>query len=135
MTTTLAKDRWICAMFAAVDGGDMVSFRECFAPDAKIWHSSDEKFMSADETASLLQDFQKLAQEISYEDQQIFEAGDGVYFVQHLLRAKLNSGRIMQLPVVMRIDVNTDGFVTALYEYYDSRGADCLAAEEAGVAA
>ncbi len=129
MASFTADDRHMRAMFAAADNRDMDKFRECFVPDAKIWHSFDGAFMSVEETILLLQGFHKLAEQIGYKDQKIFKTDRSTYFVQHSLTAKLHSGACMELPVVMRIDLGDDGRVVALYEYYDSRGTDCLKVE------
>lgn len=121
------KSDYVRQMFAAISRGDMVAFKACLTPDAVIWHNHDNVEQSVDETCQSLAYFCSQSTSRSYQDQRIVNAGR-LHFVQHTLVAELKSGKTFRLPAMMRVEVNDDGRIVRIEEYFDGRALDALVA-------
>ncbi|WP_406632412.1 nuclear transport factor 2 family protein [Amycolatopsis sp. WGS_07] len=113
-------------MFGAIEKGDMDELRTCFAPGARAWQNYNEKDLTVDRVIAILGRLCALSTVRTFEDQRVTAVGSQL-FRQHTLTAMLRSGRQLRLPVMMRVEVDSDGLVARLEEYYDSRATDVLA--------
>lgn len=131
MTSTVNLDvDYVGRMFRALEQADFDTFRSCFTDDAVVWHNDDLIERNMDEVCAILAGFRAESTDVQYEDQRIVGIGD-VRFVQHVLAAKLRSGKQFRMPAMMRIALNGAGRISRIEEYYDSRATDCLR-DEAG---
>ena len=115
----------VTRMFDAITRGDVATLKACFEPDARIWHNDNEVESDVEQTCAALGYFCASSKNVSYEDQRIVRTGN-LCFVQHVLTAELASGEAFRLPAMMRVEVNDQGLVRRIEEYYDSRATDCL---------
>ena len=120
-----AVDQNITRMFAAIENGDMDTFKSCYTPDAVIWHNHDGVEQNIDECAAGLAFLCSATTNLAYQDQRIVRHGN-LYFVEHILTAQIKSGGEFRLAAMMRLETNDDGQITRLNEYFDSRAIDCL---------
>lgn len=130
MTETLSAADFgvLSRMLAAIENGDKDELRSCFAPDALAWHNDNCVDQDVNAMIAVLDNLCALSTSRSYENRSITTTGSQA-FLQHTLTATLRSGRQFRLPAMMRVQVDSDGLVTRLEEYYDSRATDCLAEE------
>ncbi|ATY12066.1 hypothetical protein CU254_17545 [Amycolatopsis sp. AA4] len=113
-------------MFGAIEKGDMDELRTCFAPGARAWQNRNEKDLDVDKVIATLSRLCAMSTVRAYEDQRSTAVGSQL-FRQHTLTAVLRSGHQLRLPAMMRVEVDSDGLVARLEEYYDSRATDVLA--------
>lgn len=116
----------VIQMFDAIEAGDIERLASCFAPGAIAWHNDNPKWEDVRVSFPILKALHDSATQVRYLDRRVTEAGN-TCFVQHILTASFQSGAVLHLPIIMRVDVDDDGRVSRLEEYYDSRGTDCLA--------
>jgi len=104
--------------FDAVEAGDIGAVRRAYAPDAKIWHNTDEIATSVDDNVETLTGFVQRIRERRYRDRRVavFEGG---FVQQHVLHGVRADGVAVTLPacVVCRV---ADGRIARLDEYFDS---------------
>ncbi len=115
----------VSQMFTAICTGDMASFKTCFAPGAVVWHNDTETESDIDSSAVALGGLHSASHRLEYENQRI-NAVDSVFYVEHIFTAALKNGKSLRLPAMMRIDVNAEGLIERINEYYDSRATDVL---------
>jgi ketosteroid isomerase-like protein len=113
-------------LLAAIEKGDMDEVRRCFAPGALAWHNFDETEKDVDATAAILGNLCARSTSRSYEDRRVTTVGSQA-FLQHTLTAALHSGGRFRMPAMMRLEINSDGLVARIEEYFDSRVLDSLA--------
>ncbi|MGW2523492.1 nuclear transport factor 2 family protein [Streptomyces sp. NPDC001617] len=111
---------------ALIEKGDMDGLRRCFAPGALVWHNHDEIEQDVDAVIALLGHLCAVSTSRTYEDRHITTVGSQA-FLQHTLTAELRSGGTFRMPAMMRVQVDSDGLVTRIEEYFDSRALDSLA--------
>ncbi len=104
--------------FAAIERGDLEAVQAIYAPDAVIWHNTDNIAGSVADNLKTLADFIKFVPERRYTDQRL-DVFDGGFTEQHLLKGKLRSGKEVSLAacIVCRVE---NGRITRLDEYFDS---------------
>jgi ketosteroid isomerase-like protein len=104
--------------FDAVENGDIETLRDCYAPDAKIWHNTDDKEQSRDDNAETLKGFVEHISDRVYADRRlhVFEGG---FVQQHVLRGKRADGVVVRLTACIVCAV-AGGRITRLDEYFDS---------------
>ncbi|KAJ3333519.1 hypothetical protein HDU93_008518 [Gonapodya sp. JEL0774] len=108
----------------AITRGDVPAVRECYAPDAKIWHNTDLIFQSVDENVVTLLGLIKTTSSRAYNNRVVstFERKDGTrgFIQEHVLVAKSLSGPTLRLPACIICTVNSDATrITQLREYMD----------------
>ncbi|KXS12143.1 hypothetical protein M427DRAFT_147297 [Gonapodya prolifera JEL478] len=108
----------------AIAKGDVPAVRECYAPDAKIWHNTDLIFQSVDENIVTLLGMMKTTSSRAYTDVVVstFQRKDGTrgFIQEHVLVAKSLSGPTLRLPACVICTVNADATrITQLREYMD----------------
>jgi ketosteroid isomerase-like protein len=104
--------------FDAVEQGDIDTLYASYAPDAKIWHNTDELEQSRDDNAETLKGFVKLISNRVYAKRRlsVFETG---FVHQHELQGVRADGVKVHLPCCIVCEVK-DGKITRLDEYFDS---------------
>ena len=108
----------------AVEGGDAEAARDCYAPDAKIWHNHDGVEQTVDQNIRSLEWFARKLPGRKYRVLRVEALPDG-YVQQHVLEATLPDGAPWKLDacIVVRIE---NGRITRLDEYLDSGQAAAL---------
>ncbi len=104
--------------FDAVEAGDVGALWDIYAPDAKIWHNTDEIATTVAENLQTLAGFVKRIHERRYRDRRVavFEGG---FVQQHVLHGVRADGVALTLPACIVCEV-ADGRITRLDEYFDS---------------
>lgn len=105
--------------FDAIEDGDIDTMRASFTPDAVIWHNSDERDTTVEQTAMVLTGMVARIKNRKYADRrlQIFEGG---FVQQHVLTGnRLFDDSAVRLPCAIICQVK-HGKITRLDEYFDS---------------
>jgi len=104
--------------FDAVEGGDIDTLYGCYAPDAKIWHNTDDAEQSRDDNAATLKGFVERISNRVYAERRlnVFEGG---FVQQHELRGVRADGVAVRLTACIVCAVE-NGRITRLDEYFDS---------------
>jgi uncharacterized protein len=114
-------------MLDAIEQNDLDMLRRCFAPGALVWHNNDEIEQDIDTViATALDPLCAVSTSRIFEDRRITTVGSQA-FLQHTLTVTLHSGHQARMPAMMRVEVNSDGLVTRIEEYFDSRANDSIA--------
>ena len=112
-TRALAK-----RFFDAVEGGDIDALRGCYAPDAVIWHNTDDLEQSVEDNVATLKAFVQRITGRVYANRRLEVFGGG--FVQrHELRGVRADGVAVRLTACIVCAVR-EGRITRLDEYFDS---------------
>jgi ketosteroid isomerase-like protein len=108
----------------AIQAGDAATVRDCYAPDAKIWHNNDNLEQTVDQNMKVLGWFMRKLPDRHYRIVRREALKDG-FFQQHVLEATLPDGTAWKMPacVVVRMQ---DGKIVRLDEYLDSAQAGAL---------
>ena len=104
--------------FDAVEGGDIDTLYGCYAPQAKIWHNTDDAEQSRDDNARTLRGFARLISNRVYAERRL-HVFDGGFVQQHELRGVRPDGVAVKLTACIVCAV-ADGQITRLDEYFDS---------------
>ena len=104
--------------FDAVEGGDIDTLYGCYAPEAKIWHNTDDAEQSRDDNAATLKGFVERISPRVYADRRlnVFEGG---FVQQHELRGVRADGVAVRLTACIVCAVE-NGRITRLYVYFVS---------------
>ncbi|CAG0940333.1 limonene-1,2-epoxide hydrolase [Gammaproteobacteria bacterium] len=104
--------------FDAIEQGDIATVRAIYAPDAVIWHNTDELDSTPAENAEVLQGFIDRIRERRYENRRV-DVFPGGFVQQHLLTGLHRNGQRLRLVacIVCRV---SNGRITRLDEYFDS---------------
>ena len=120
---TMAEQDDIRAMatrfFDAIEQGDIETMRDSFAPDAQIWHNTDEAVVTRDQTAQTLAGMVARIKDREYADRRLATFPGG-FVQQHVLKGRrVHDDGEVRLPcaIVCRVE---DGRITRLDEYFDS---------------
>lgn len=114
-------------MLGSIEAGDIDALRTCYTPDAVVWHAHDEVEQDVDTFTAVLASLCAVSTRRSYEQRRRTVVGR-VAFLQHVLTADLVSGDTFRLPAMMRVEINEDGLVFRIEEYFDSQALASLAA-------
>lgn len=103
---------------AAIQKGDGEAVRAFYAPDAKLWHNTDNIEQTVDQNLKVLAWFVKTLPDRFYRVLRVEALPDG-FLQQHILEATLPNGEkwAMDACVVVKIE---NGLITRLDEYLDS---------------
>ena len=113
-TLELAK-----TFFDAAERGDIGALKACYAPNAKIWHNTDELEQTPDDNAKTLEAFVARISNRRYDDRRTHEFPGG-FVQQHTLTGiKAKDGTAVRLPACIVCAVE-NGRITRLDEYFDS---------------
>src|SRR5438105_4591072 len=78
---------------------DLDALREIYTPDAVIWHSSDDKEKTVEESLEFLAAQLSLTTKVWFEDQKLTATPNG-YVDQHYVCAVLTTGQEVRIPIV-----------------------------------
>ncbi|MGI5323888.1 nuclear transport factor 2 family protein [Actinomadura nitritigenes] len=110
---------------AAVEAGDLDAIRtSLYAPDAEIWHNTDDRVISPEENLRVLSWLTATLREMRYTEIQRRPTPDG-YVQQHVLRGVVPDGTELTLRACFIVTVKDDR-ITRLDEYMDPAQSRCL---------
>jgi ketosteroid isomerase-like protein len=105
--------------FDCVEQGDIDGLVACYAPDAKIWHNTDEQEQAPSENRATLEGLVTRILDRVYDDRRL-EVFPGGFVQQHVLRGtRKHDGERVALPACIVCAVK-GGKITRLDEYFDS---------------
>jgi ketosteroid isomerase-like protein len=102
----------------AIERGDIETVQSIYAPDAVVWHNTDNIAQPVADNLATLTNFIRYVPERRYTDRRI-EAFDGGFVDQHLLKGRLASGKEVGMAACLICKV-VNGRITRLDEYFDS---------------
>ncbi|NVI89143.1 nuclear transport factor 2 family protein [Actinomadura sp. BRA 177] len=108
----------------AITSGDTDALRAIYAPDARIWHNGDAAEQNVDDNLRTLRWLSRNLRDFRYEEIRRDPLPDG-YVQRHVLRGNLPDGTRVELPTCLFATIS-DGRITRIEEYADSRGSDPL---------
>ena len=113
-TRALAK-----RFFDCVEQGDIDGLVACYAPDAEIWHNTDEAIQGPEDNRKTLAGMVTRILDRVYDNRRV-EVFAGGFVQQHVLRGtRSHDGVRVALPACIVCAVK-DGKITRLDEYLDS---------------
>ena len=122
MGRSMASDDEIRALakrfFDSVERGDIDTLRACYAPDARIWHNTDDQEQGPEDNAAVLKGFVERISDRVYANRQL-AVFDGGFVQQHELRGVRADGVAVRLTACIVCAVS-GGRITRLDEYFDS---------------
>jgi ketosteroid isomerase-like protein len=105
--------------FDCVEAGDVDGLVANYAPDAKIWHNTDELEQGPDDNARTLRGMVARISDRVYDERRL-SVFPGGFVHQHVLRGtRAHDGARLALPACIVCQVK-DGKITRLDEYFDS---------------
>jgi ketosteroid isomerase-like protein len=105
--------------FNAVERGDVNALKNYYAPNAKIWHNTDELEQTPDDNVQTLQGFVARIRDRRYGDRRV-HAFPGGFVHQHTLSGvRTADGVAVRLAACIVCQVE-NGRITRLDEYFDS---------------
>ena len=109
---------------AAIETGDTPTVRDCYAPDARIWHNNDNAEQTVEQNLKVLAWFARKLPERRYRIVRR-EALKNGFLQQHVLEATLPDGTAWKMSacVIVRME---NGKIVRLDEYLDSAEAGAL---------
>ena len=109
---------------SAIERADVAVIRECYAPDARIWHNFDNIEQTVDQNLATLGWMVKRMPERKYMVLRREALSDG-FMQQHILAGTTRNGEAVSLPacIVCRV---AGGRITRLDEYLDPAAAAAL---------
>jgi ketosteroid isomerase-like protein len=114
-TASIAKE-----FFDAIEAGRVDEVFEMFSADAKIWHNPDEVIVPREVTAKTLKAMHKFLINISYQDRQVNSWPTGFVERHCLTGVRKADGVKVRMPVCIVCEINGEGKITRLDEYFDS---------------
>jgi len=108
----------------AIERGDVAAVRECYAPDARIWHNNDGLEQTVDQNVRVLEWLVRKLPTRHYRIVRREALKDG-FLQQHVLEATLPDGTAWAMPACVIVKV-ADGRIVRLDEYLDSAQAAAL---------
>lgn len=106
-------------LFDAIEQGDIETMQGCFAPDARIWHNTDELIVTPAQTAVTLGGMVARIKDRAYADRQV-NLFPGGFVQQHVLKGRrVHDEGEVRLPCAIVCHVR-GGRIVSLDEYFDS---------------
>lgn len=112
-----AHERLADSFFGALEQGCIEGVRQCYAPDATIWHNFDCKTMTPEESLDGVRTLFANFPSRTYVDVRRLPTRDGLV-QQHILRLETGDGRVIDWPGCIVFDFR-DGRIARLDEYVD----------------
>jgi ketosteroid isomerase-like protein len=107
------------SFFDAVASGELDKVARIYAPDALIWHNTDNTVKGPAVNIDTLRWLSDNVENFRYEDVRQIEIPGG-FLRQHVCRGRVKgSGQELTVPIAVVAQV-TDGRITRLEEYFDS---------------
>ncbi len=110
--------------FAAIEAGDTAALRSLYAPDAVVWHNTDQVEQSVDQNLVVLHWVVDHVKGWHYEDVRR-TAYDGGFVQQHIGKGVAPSGLPFAMPACI-VGTVEGGRVTRIEEYIDSAAVEAL---------
>jgi ketosteroid isomerase-like protein len=105
--------------FDCVEQGDIDGLVACYAPDAEIWHNTDERIQGPGENRAVLGGMVTRIVDRLYDERRVQVFPNG-FVQQHVLRGtRKQDGVRLALPACIVCTVE-NGKITRLDEYFDS---------------
>ncbi|MEZ5967660.1 MAG: nuclear transport factor 2 family protein [Hyphomonas sp.] len=105
--------------FDCVEAGDIDGLVDCYAPDARIWHNTDEAEQGPEDNRAVLAGMVRRITDRVYDNRRL-EVFPGGFVQQHVVRGtRVHDGVRVSLPACLVCQVK-DGKITRLDEYFDS---------------
>ena len=105
--------------FDAIEAGDIATMKASFTPDAEIWHNTDERVGTPEQTAATLTGMVARIKDREYAERRL-TVFPGGFVQQHVLKGKrVHDDGAVRLPCAIICKV-VDGKITRLDEYFDS---------------
>ena len=108
----------------AIQAGDIDTTRACYAPDAKLWHNTDNTEQTVDQNLRVLGWFARKLPDRHYRVLRREALKDG-FMQQHVLEATLPDGTPWKMSACVVVKME-NGLITRLDEYLDSAEAAAL---------
>ena len=108
----------------AIQAGDIDTVRACYAPDAKLWHNTDNIEQTVDQNLRVLGWFARKLPDRHYRVLRREALKDG-FMQQHVLEATLPDGTPWKMSACVVVKME-NGLITRLDEYLDSAEAAAL---------
>jgi ketosteroid isomerase-like protein len=106
--------------FDAIEAGDIDTVYNLFSVDAKIWHNPDEAIVPREVTAKTLKAMHRFVSDIKYLERKVDSWPTG-FVERHLLTGvRKADGVKVRMPVCIVCEINGEGKITRLDEYFDS---------------
>lgn len=106
--------------FDAIEAGDIDTVYNLFTPDAKIWHNTDDATVPREVTAKTLKAMHRLLKDVQYQERRVGSWPTGFAERHVLTGTRKVDGVKVRMPVAIVCDVNQEGKITRLDEYFDS---------------
>jgi ketosteroid isomerase-like protein len=113
-------------LVAAIEAGDVDALRRIYAPEARIWHNGDGAEQTVEDNLRTLRWLARNVRDLRYEEIRRDPLPAG-YVQRHVLRGGLPDGTPIEVAACLFVTV-TDGAITRIEEYADSRAGDPLRA-------
>lgn len=112
-------DRLAGRFVTAVEDGDIATIREhIYAPDAVIWHNTDNRAITTEENFETLRWLSETVSGLRYEDITRRPVPDG-YVQQHVLRGTTPDGASLEIRACFIVTIR-NGRIVRLDEYLDT---------------
>jgi ketosteroid isomerase-like protein len=115
---------FIGRFFDAIEAGDIETVKASYAPNAVIWHNTDETETTREDNLKVLSGFVKAIPGRRYENRRV-HLFDGGFVQQHDLYCQRTDGAEVVLPACLVCRVEA-GVIVRLDEYFDSARVDRL---------
>jgi ketosteroid isomerase-like protein len=113
------KMRDLASKFAtAFEEGDATTINSLYAPDAVVWHNTNEREQPRSENVALAKAIPLIFSSFKYHDVRV-QVFDGGYVQQHVVHAAMKDGTTLRIPVCAVVQVTNDQ-ISRIDEYYDS---------------
>ena len=110
----------------AIQSGDVATVRACYAPDAKLWHNTDNIEQTVEQNMKVLDWFIRTLPDRNYRVLRREALKDG-FLQQHVLEATLPDGTPGKMSACVVVQMK-NGVITRLDEYLDSAEGKALRA-------
>lgn len=107
--------------YGAMQQGDLVSARACFAPGAVVWHNFDRVERNLDETMSDWGGMIAAFPERGLEDVRRIRTEAGSFVQQHLFAVRDAKGERRAWPICLIVEIE-EGLIIRIEEYVDRAG-------------
>jgi uncharacterized protein len=119
-------------LLTAITSGDTDTVRGLYAPGAQIWHNGPGpgggEQQGADDNLRTLRWLARNLAGMRYDEIRRDPLPGGGYVQRHVLRAHLADGTPVEIAACLFVTVDSDGRITRIEEYADTRASDPLRA-------
>jgi ketosteroid isomerase-like protein len=107
-------------LFAAVSSGDVATVESIYAPDAGIWHNTDNATQAVVDNLRTIAWVGRTIRGMSYDEVRRAPIDRDRVLQQHVLRGTAPNGAALEIPACMVVAFNDAGRIARLEEYIDS---------------